>query len=341
MTDPSAESRRPAPTSEADTNTGADAGTDRTLSRSRSGESKASRASQGSSGGRRRTVVRAASSPDDPNRELVRLGVTTFTTAVSFTGLLGLGAIAGRVGADIWLGVGAMHRSLGELFVTGVRMPLVMLDSLYRSGVVNPLFFAAAMALLIPPIAALAAARPNRRGARRPDGAVMAAGRLAAALVVVADIGIGVRLSWRSRPTFPETGIDATWLEELRALSAADGITMVFGILLAILVFRIPVDRWIRRLTGTIAIATAVAATLSAAASGGIVDAVESPRPVVRTTLPDGIATGPARILVGTTADGRDLLLDADDPTIRLMEPAAARVVIGTTTIAEAFENAD
>lgn len=339
MTDQSAESRRPDRTSEADT------GTDRTLSRSRSDKAAASRSSKGSGGGRRRTVVRAATSSDDPGRELVRLGVTTFTTAVSFTGLLALGAIAGRVGADVWLGVGAMHRSLGELFVTGVRMPLVMLDSLYRSGVANPLFFAAAMALLIPPIAALAAARPNRSGGRRPEGAVLAAGRLAAALVVVADIGIGVRLSWRSRPTFPDTGIDGTWLDELRALSAADGITMVFAILLAILVFRIPVDRWIRRLTGTIAIATAVAATVSAAASGGIVGAVEASRPVVRTMTVDGtvdgVGTGPDRILVGTTADGRDLLLATDDPTIRLMEPAAARVVVGTTTIAEAFENAD
>ncbi len=270
----------------------------------------------------------------------MRLGLTTFTTAVSFTGLLGLGAIAGRVGADIWLGVGAMHRSLGELFVTGVRMPLVILDSLYRSGVANPLFFAAAMALLIPPIAALAAARPFRTGSRRPEGAVLAAGRLAAALVIVADIGIGVRLAWRSRPTFPELGVDTTWLEELRALSAADGITMVFAILVAVLVFRIPVDRWVRRLAGTIAIATAVGATVSGAASSGIVAAVEAPRPVVQTMNPDG-STGPDRILVGITDDGRDLLLDADDPSIRMMEPATARVVVGTTTIAEAFETAD
>ena len=184
MTDQPAASRR------TEKSSGDPPASDGTLARSRSGDQKKSRSAVGSGEARRRTVVRATSSPDDPRRELVRLGLTTFTTAVSFTGLLGLGAIAGRVGADIWLGVGAMHRSLGELFVTGVRMPLVILDSLYRSGVANPLFFAAAMALLIPPIAALAAARPFRPGSRRPEGAVLAAGRLAAALVIVADLSL-------------------------------------------------------------------------------------------------------------------------------------------------------
>ena len=129
--------------------------------------------------------------------------------------------------------------------------------------------------------------------------------------MILADIAIGVRLSWRTRPTFPELGADATWLEDLRALSAADGITMVFAILLAVLVFRIPVDRWVRRLTGTIAIATAVGATVSGAASSGIVAAIEAPRPIVRTIGVDG-SNGPERVLVGTTDDGRDLLLDAE-----------------------------
>ena len=90
----------------------------------------------------------------------------------------------------------------------------------------------------------------------------------------------------------------------------------------------------------TIAIATAVGATVSGAASSGIVAAIEAPRPIVQAVTSDG-STGPDRILVGITDDGRDLLLDADDPSIRMMEPATARVVVGTTTIAEAFEDSD
>lgn len=291
----------------------------------------------GQSGGRgRTTVIRAASSPDDPGREGVRLGVTTFTTAVSFVGLLALGAIASRVGADGWLGVGPMHRSLGETFVTGVRMPLIMLESLYESGVANPLFFAAAMVLLIPPIAALAAARPASSGGRRPEGAILAAGRVAAALVIVADVGIGIRLSRTVRPTFPDTGVDPAWLDDLRSLAAADGITMVFAILVAVLVFRIPVDRWARRLAGTIAIATAVAATVGAAASSGIISAVESPRPVV-IQVDTPLTEHSDRILVGTTEDGRDVLLGVDDPTTRAIVAPTSHVVVGRMSIAEAF----
>lgn len=313
------------------------AASDSALARDGGGSRGRSSSSRGQSGGRgRTTVIRAASSPDDPGREGVRLGVTTFTTAASFVGLLALGAIASRIGADGWLGVGPLRRSLAETFVTGVRMPLVMLESLYESGVANPLFFAAAMVLLIPPIAALAAARPANPGGRRPEGAILAAGRVAAALVIVADIGIGIRLSRSTRPTFADAGVDPAWLDDLRSLAAADGITMVFAILVAVLVFRIPVDRWARRLAGTIAIATAVAATVGSAASSGIIAAVESPRPIV-IAVDTPLTPDSDRILIGTTEDGRDVLLGADDPTVRALVAPTSHVVVGTTSIAEAF----
>ena len=293
-------------------------------------------ADRGSGGSGQRTVPRATSASDDPGRERVRLGVTSFTTAVSFVGLLALGAIAARIGADDWPGVGPLQRSLGETFVTGVRMPLVMLESLYASGVANPLFFATAMVLLIPPIAALAAARPTPTGGRRPDGAILAAGRVAAALVILANIGIGIRLSRQAPPRFVDAGLDAGWLDELRALAAGDGIMMVFAILLAVLVFRIPVDRWVRRLAGSVAIATAVAATVGAAASSGVVSAVEQPRPVLA-PLDDPSAVGSTRILIGISADGREVMLLGDDPRQRVLEAPTSRLVVGSTSIAQAF----
>merc|ERR1711938_464984 len=108
-------------------------------------------------------------------------------------------------------------------------MPGTMIQSLYEAGVVEPLFFAAAMALLIPPIAGIVAARPLRPGVAAPA----AAARIAA------------------------------------GIAAADTVAAILAILLAVLVFRMPLDRWARGLVGAISITAAVLATGTAAGSAG------------------------------------------------------------------------
>lgn len=279
--------------------------------------------------GRTRPAISAA---DDPARDGVRLGVIAFTTAVSFAGLMALGAIAGSVGADAWIGAGPLDRSVGETFVTGVRLPLAMLRALYASGVDDPLFFALAMALLIPPIAALAAARPVRPGGPAAPPAVINAARLGAALTVAGSIGVAIRLATVTRPNIADAIPGEPWLDRVQGLAASDAISMVFAILLAVLVFRLPVDRWVRSLAGTIAIGTAVAATVAAAASSGIAADVERARPLVRieSTPPDGGDL----LLLGTTTDGSCVLLETS-PSIRLsIEPRATLGISGRDSIA-------
>ena len=285
---------------------------------------------------------RAVTTADDPAREGVRLGVIAFTTFVSFVGLLALGAIAGHVGADVWIGAGPMTRSVGETFVIGVRLPLAMLRALYASGVDDPLFFASAMALLIPPIAALVAARPIRPGEPRPTPAVLNAARLGAALVVAGAIAVGVRLANVARPTIADAMPGEAWLDRVNGLAASDAISMVFAILLAVLVFRLPVDRWVRALAGTIAIATAMAATVAAAASSGIAGEVERPHPMVRwSAINDADLDAAPRLLLGTTADGGCVLLDAAAPMRVVVEPRAALIVTGRDSIAGRLATAD
>ena len=267
---------------------------------------------------------------DDPGREGVRLGLVAFTTMASVLSLLVIGALSGRVGVDAWLGVGTLSRSLSEIFVDGCGLALVMLRSLYGSGVEDPLFFAAAMALLIPPIGGLVAARPRPRGGARPRPVVMAAGGLTAALIIGADLLVAVRLSNSNRGGFETALASPDWLLELQSLAAADGVTMIFAILVAILVFRLPLDRWVRGLAGSIAIATAVAATALAAASSGVIGLVDSPIPVLQ--LQDGetflvVGDTPAGQIVGITTEG--------EPTRRLIVPESDAVVVGRRSIAE------
>ncbi len=310
---------------------------------SASGEITRTRAASGSRGPSVTSTASAArtrpavSTSDDPARDGVRLGVIAFTTAASVVGLTALGAIAAHVGVDAWLGAGPGARSFGELFVTGVRLPLAMLRALYASGVDDPVFFGAAMALLIPPIAALAAARPIRPGGPRASAAVINAGRLGAVLVVAGSIGIAIRLFNLDRPTLAETASDAAWLDHLRSLAASDAVSMALAILLAVLIFRLPVDRWVRALGGTLAIGTAVAAAVSAAASNGIVDEVERPHPILAsksTTVLNDADAPDHRLLLGAARDGLRLTLGADIAAPVVLEPPTPAAVVGHISIA-------
>ncbi len=277
----------------------------------------------------RRTAI---TSSDDPAREGVRLGVIAFITATSFVGLLALGAIAGRLGADPWIGAGSLDRTLSETFVTGVRLPLAMVRALYATGVDDPLFFAASMVLLIPPIAALVAARPVRAGEARATPAVINAARLGSALIIATSIGITIRLANVDRPPL----LDAAdgWLDLVQANAAADLISMALSILITVLVFRLPVDRWVRALAGTVTLATAIAASIAAAASGGIVDAAEQSRPLIESP---NSTDPPVRLVLGTDSrNDRVVLIAGARPELVFESNEPARIV-GRRSIAESL----
>ena len=240
--------------------------------------------------------------PDDPARDGVRLGLVAFVTLASGIGILALGSVAERAGIEQWLGMGEMLRPIGKTFVTGARMPGAMLRGLYEAGVVQPLFFAAAMALLIPPIAGIVAARPARPGLAPPKPAARIAAGIAAALVVAADVGIVSVTALTRRPTFDDVVLgESAWVDVVRDVAAADTVAAVLAILLAVLVFRMPLDRWARGLVGTISIATAVLVTGAAAASAGTLDFLESSRPVIATDL---AGAGLTRLDLARTMDG-------------------------------------
>ena len=279
-------------------------------------------------------VVRATSTADDAIRDGVRLGVVVFTSAAALIGLLVIGAVAERAGIDEWLGAGPLIGSLTGTFVTGTGLPLVMLQSLYGTGVADPLFFGAALALAIPPIAGIVAARPRLRGAARPRSAVAAASGLTAALVVGADIVIGVRASNGTSATLADSIGDPRWAESLRDAAAADCVAMILAVLLAVLMLRLPTERWVRGLAGTIAVATAVAAVGLAAASAGVVGMVQRDHPVIQA------GDSSPMLLVGTRPDGSSVGIRIEDRSLVLLAPDSdASVVLGRRSISDLVDS--
>ena len=261
-------------------------------------------------------------------------------TLASGVGILALGSVAERAGIERWLGMGEMLRPLGQTFVTGARMPGAMIRALYEAGVVEPLFFAAAMALLIPPIAGIVAARPMRPGLAPPKPAARIAAGIAAALVAAADIGIVSVAALTRRPTFEDANPGETvWVDVVRDVAAADTVAAMLAVLLAVLVFRMPLDRWVRGLVGTISIATAVLVTGAAAASAGTLDFLESPRPVITNDVTDA---GLKRLDLARTMNGGIAVLgpigsvgSTNAPHRSVIRPDQGFIVVESKTIAE------
>ncbi len=288
-------------------------------------------------------IAQGSLRPDDPARDGVRLGLVAFVTLASGVGILALGSVAERAGIERWLGMGEMLRPLGQTFVTGARMPGAMIRALYEAGVVEPLFFAAAMALLIPPIAGIVAARPMRPGLAPPKPAARIAAGIAAALVAAADIGIVSVAALTRRPTFEDANPGETvWVDVVRDVAAADTVAAMLAVLLAVLVFRMPLDRWVRGLVGTISIATAVLVTGAAAASAGTLDFLESPRPVITNDVTDA---GLKRLDLARTMNGGIAVLgpigsvgsvgSTNAPHRSVIRPDQGFIVVESKTIAE------
>ena len=274
---------------------------------------------------------------DDHARVGIRLGLTAFIVATTIAGVLIIGGVGHQLGLDHWLGIGARGQSLTSVFVDGARIPASLLRSIYDTGVNDPLFFAIAMLVLIPAIAGLAAARPNREGDAPVSGPVRVVGLLTAGIVIIVDVIVMVRLLAADRPDFTAALESDAWLQTLEGLAASDGVTTVLAILLAVLAFRLPVDKWARVLAGTIALATALAALAAASASASIVDGVSRDFPMVRSA--DGATT---TLLLGQLTTGGTIHLGLQSPhSLSISYGTGEMEIVGRQSIAETCSRQD
>ena len=229
--------------------------------------------------------IEAQSVEDDPGRDGVRIALVAFVVVMSIAGILMVGIIGHRAGFAPAIGVPGIVQSLDTAFVDGLKIPIALFTSIYAAGVRQPMLFAGAMVLLIPPIAALVLARPRQRGVV-PNDATKIASAIAASLILIANIVVTIR-TINAAELIRETIRDknpaemSEWLERLESGASVDAMMLAFSVLICVLVFRLPIDRWVRAIVGTCAIATCVFTLAASAATGGALHGFSAARSTV------------------------------------------------------------
>lgn len=251
-----------------------------------------------------------SSSTLQPNQSAARLALVVAITAFSLVGILVLGIVGFRTGFAAAVGVPTLSQTLGEAFARGLAIPVALLQSVYTTGVRTPLLFTGALIIMLPPIAAIVIATPRRTEQQPPRSEARIAAAIGGGLIVLADIIIAVRTAAASHnllkaPFGENFAAFAPWIESMEALAATDLIALVVAVLLAVLVFRLPLDRWARAVVGTLTIGTCVIAAAATAASGGRVAGIDEPRSVIH-------ANPGTSLLLGTTDTRLDVLVGWD-----------------------------
>ena len=249
----------------------------------------------------------ARTGEDDPGRDGVRLGIVFFSTAAAIAGIILLGVLGHRAGYAISIGMTDLQLTLADALVSGLLIPITLAAAIYETGVREPLLFTGALVVMLSPIAGLVVARRRRGGTLPPKSAVRIAAGIGAALILFADILLAVRTTTYTSeaiipPTNFETAFIADWMQDLQTTAAMDAVAAVVAIMLAILIFRLPTDRWVRGLVGSAALAVAVITTTAVAATGGTLHGYSRNRPVI-------FAGNEQTLLLGSRSNGDTVML--------------------------------
>ena len=101
-----------------------------------------------------------------------------------------------------------------------------------------------------------------------------------------------------------------------------DAVAALVAIMLAVLIFRLPTERWVRGLVGTAALAAAVVTVTAVAATGGTLHGYSCNRPLIN-------QDGTTELMVGSSPNGDSVLLTRDSteqdtfiPIIRRLDDA-------------------
>lgn len=255
-----------------------------------------------------RTLARTIDSRhDDPAQAGIRIALVVAIASFALLGILLVGIVGFRAGFAPAMGVPTLTQTMGEAFSRGLLLPVALLEAIYTTGVRAPLIFTGALIIMLPPIAAIVIAKPRTPGTApfRQEARVAAA--IGGGLIVIADIIIAVRMASASRgildaPFGRDVAEFTPWIEAMEGLAAKDSIALVVAILLAVLAFRLPIERWARAVVGTIAIATCIIAAAATAASGGTMAGLDEPRSLLW-------ANPGTSLLLGTTDTNLDAVI--------------------------------
>lgn len=259
---------------------------------------------------------------DDPARTGVRLALTVAIALFSLIGILLLGIIGFRAGFASAVGLPTLTQTMGQAFTRGLAIPISLLEAIYTTGVRTPLLFTGALIMMLPPIAAIVVAKPRAPGMAPPKPEARIAAAIGGGLIVLVDIIIAARAASTSSgildaPFGKEAAECILWIESMESLAAKDLIALVVAILLAVLIFRLPIDRWARAIVGTIAIATCVIAAAATAASGGTVAGIDEPRSL--------LLESSESLLLGTTDTQFDAVVGWSAPSSDILDRVVVR----------------
>lgn len=270
-----------------------------------------------------RQPVKSVRPMDHPDRAPFALALAAIATAGGVGAVWLLGHLGFRLGWATLVRLPGLSDDPFGALATGVLLLLSLPHAVITAGLAGPEMLMLGFALIAVPAAALGAAKPRTPGGPRPAPVVTFFATFAAALAgvnamaVVAWVVSPQRLARLGElPLLPE---DVTgWGADLEVAAGLDTLVFAAAVLWVVLIFRLPVVRWLRVLAAVAAIFALAVITVALAASAAAAVQARTPRPVAHAA-----DSGPieGRLLLGTVA-GRPALLSVEERVVVIDLPA-------------------
>ena len=225
-----------------------------------------------------------------------------------------------------------MDASASDALATGVMILVGAPNAIFQAGVADPIRLLMGFVVIAIPAGALAAARPRTPGTPLPHPvyAAMANAGAVAALANGAGIVWWIGSAFRGgllRRIPPDVVAASTWNEGLSVAAGLDTFAVAAAGLWVVLIFRLPIARWLRALAAVASFFSLVVALVAFAISSGAAVHAQSMRELVI------VDAEPALRLGGVGA--RDVLLRRSDSRLQVSieEVPSSMKVVGLTTV--------
>lgn len=274
-------------------------------------------------------------------RAALRIAACTLLAGAALGGVWLLGHLGATLGAAPMFGLNELQSTSGGL-ADGVRLLANAPMEIYRTGLDDPTwlilgFFAIAVPAALLPLMQLFTPDPEDRAesirsaargvAGRGFGNTVAACAMLVALLVLAWVASSFRAA-RLLPMPPGVESATAWLAGRSSVAGLDALALVAVVLWAILLLRVDIERWLRRLAGAFAIGAAAIMLVAAAGSTGAAAALTQPRATTRLAADGGDA-----LLLGEAIGGTALLRRVGTTNVVEVQREPRLAVVGQTTV--------
>lgn len=272
-------------------------------------------------------------------RSGLRLSATGIAVALAVGAVWLAGHLGFQLGAAPMFGVPELEDASGGL-AAGVRLLINAPMEVFRAGLDDPTrlvmgFFALALPAALLPISILLGPTSEdapRRAMRQFGNAMATLSMVMAALTVIwiASPFRGARLT----PMPSDVAAASTWLAGRSTVAGLDALAATTSVLWGVLLLRLDIARWLRRLAGTFVIGAASAMLVAAAISNGAAADLERSRAAIRAAGDGaGAATAGEAALLGQALRGSALLRRVGNTNFVEFQPELRGAALGRTTV--------